>query len=150
MGYPSASPYVVWVATRVSLFLNRGERENLDRRVPKLENVAYFNNSKCVTEYAYKKFFVNLNYAILTQNTMPNLKKRAILDEKEIRCNDNKVQGPARRGDTTGRARARRSNAEISSRLAPSVDRARVFGWYFSDPPARRSHLKSTRRDKRR
>ena len=31
---------------RVSLFLNRGERENLDRRVPKLENVAYFNNSK--------------------------------------------------------------------------------------------------------
>ena len=114
MGYPSASPYVVWVATRVSLFLNRGERENLDRRVPKLENVAYFNNSKCVTEDACKKFFVNLNYAILILNTMHNLKKRADPDDEKvttIRCNDNKVQGPARRGDTTGRARVRRSNA---------------------------------------
>ena len=85
MGYPSASPYVVCVATRVSLFLNRGERENLDRRVPKLENVAYFSNSKCVTEHAYKKYFVNPNYAILTPNTMPNFKKRADPDDEKRR-----------------------------------------------------------------
>ena len=69
---------------------------------------------------------------------MPNFKKRADSrrEKKEIRCNDNKVQGPARRGDTTGRARARRSNAEISSRLAPSVDRARVFGVEIGDTPS--------------